>query len=95
MYPLMSTTVETIGGFRFLLKIGLHAVNATPWCELTFFGHSIPHEELLMDCVFHSLTKFLPFHYQYLDIYIRNRNATRLVLFEMRNGFLGIPLSLF
>lgn len=90
---LISSTVETVLEVRFLLKIGLHAIHGTPWSELTFYTHCIPYEELLMECVFHSLTK-LPFPYQYLDIYVKNRNATKLVLFEMRNGILGNPVYL-
>lgn len=98
MSSLLSTTVENVRGVRFLLKIGLHALYGTPWTELTFYSHSIPPQELLMECVFHTLTYLpfhLPFNYQYLDIYVRNRNATKLVLLELRDGVVGNPTSLF
>lgn len=93
MSSLISTTVENVRGVRFLLKIGLHAIHGTPWCELIFYSHSIPPRALLMDCVVHSLLKW-PL-YSYMDIYVRNRTATKLSLLEMRNGIVGNPTCLF
>lgn len=89
----ISTTVENIRGFLFLSKTGLHAVHGTLWTELTFYTYSLPPYRFLIECVLHCLAKW-PL-YSYMDIYVRNVNASRLILFEMRNGIIGQAIILF
>lgn len=84
-------TIETVNETTFHLKSGLHAVYGFPWIELVFYTLNFPQREILLECIYYSLTK-LPSQClvpkQFLDIYVRNRDCTKLTLFEMRKGLI-------